>query len=81
MVMKNFEGFVAYYIANTPCLFRKMSVQEIKSYKFSPAARYTKESLGKSIDQHLLKGYIFNTFFIRPKGGNFFRVFLKIFCR
>ena len=50
MVMKNFEGFVAYYIANTPFLLRKMSVQEIKRQKCSPAARYTKESLDKSID-------------------------------
>ena len=61
-----------------------MNLQEVKSQKFSPAARYIKESLFKSIDNHLSKsdflvGIIrpkgekfWGCFFFRPKGGKFF---------
>ena len=48
-----------------------MNVREVKSQKNSPAARYIKESVYKSIDNHLSKSG-FLMCFIRPKGGNFF---------
>ena len=45
-----------------------------KKPKFSPAARYIKESLFKSIDNHLSKSD-FLVGFIRPKGEKILGVF------
>ena len=47
---KILKGFVTDCIAKTLFLLMKMNLQEVKKRKFSPAARYTKESLDKSID-------------------------------
>ena len=39
----------------TRFLLKKMNVREVKSQKISPAARYIKESVSKSIDNRLLE--------------------------
>ena len=65
-------------------LLREMNVQEVKIQKISPAARYIKESMYKSIDSHLSKSESslcvlsarragkFLGCFSRPKGGKKF---------
>ena len=49
-----------------------MNIQEVKSQKISPAARYIKESLLKSIDNYLSK-VVFLSVFYPPEGRKMFK--------